>query len=229
MRNHLKTHKDLLFNVMHSIIPKEDRKTSEPLVMQSDEELISLSVKDVVGNVVNKSEGASKVAGKKRHQYSAAFKAEAINTYDNRASQESIAESFVMTQSQISRWLKKQKTILENAASSHRKLYLKGRRSSKYRELYDALFKKLLAARSRGHIANFSWLWSRARKLQPDIDLIVEVKHHVIVLFLKKKELRMKSKQRNKRKHKKEMEPQLKKWKTLVMIRNGDTINLRKG
>ena len=148
---------------MHSIIPKEDRKTSDPPVMQGDEELISLSVKDVVGNVVNKvvsakakSEGASKVAGKKRHQYSAAFKAEAINTYDNRASQESIAESFVMTQSQISRWLKKQKTILENAASSHRKLYLKGRRSSKYRELYDALFKKFLAARSRGHIANFS-------------------------------------------------------------------------
>ena len=39
---------------MHSIIPKEDRKTSEPPVMQSDEELISLSVKDVVGNVVKK-------------------------------------------------------------------------------------------------------------------------------------------------------------------------------
>ena len=39
---------------MHSIISKEDRKTSEPPVMQSDEELISLSVKDVVENLVNK-------------------------------------------------------------------------------------------------------------------------------------------------------------------------------
>ena len=39
---------------MHIIIPKEDRKTSEPPVMQSDEELISLSVKDVVKNLVNK-------------------------------------------------------------------------------------------------------------------------------------------------------------------------------
>ena len=170
--------------VMHSIIPQEDRKTSEPPVMQSDEELISLSVKDMVENLVTKvvsararSEGASKVAGKKRHQYAAAFKPEAINAYENVANQESIAESFGVTESQISRWLKKWKTILEDATSSHRKLYLKGRRSTKYLELYEALFKQFLAARSWGHIVNFSWLWSRARKLQLDIDPKVEVKH----------------------------------------------------
>ena len=111
---------------MHSIIPKEDCKTSDRPVMQSDEGLISLSVKDVVENLVNKvvsarakSKGASKVAGKKCHQYSAAFKAEPINTNENGANQESIAESFGVTQRQISRWLKKRKTILEDAAFSH--------------------------------------------------------------------------------------------------------------
>ena len=78
--------------------------------------------------------------------------------------------------------------------------------------VYKTLFKEFLAARSRGHIVNFSWLWSQARKLQLDIDPKVEVKHHVIVCLLQKKELRMMSKQRNKRKHKKEMEPSLKKW-----------------
>ena len=104
--------------------------------MQSDEELSSLSVKDMVKNLVNKvvsarakSEGASKVDGKKRHQYSVAFKTEAINAHDNGANQESITELFGVTQSQVSRWLKKRKTILEDAVSSHRKLYLKGRRS----------------------------------------------------------------------------------------------------
>ena len=76
--------------------------------MQSDEELINLSVKDVVENLVNKvvsaiakSEEARKVAGKKCHHHSAAFKVEAINAYDNGELQESIAESFVVTQSQI--------------------------------------------------------------------------------------------------------------------------------
>ena len=93
-------------NVMHSIIPKEDRKTSEPPGMQSDAYLISLSVKDVAETWVNKvvstrakSEGASKVAGKKRSQYSAALKAEAVNAHDNRANQQNIAESFGVTQS----------------------------------------------------------------------------------------------------------------------------------
>ena len=94
--------------VMHSIIPKEDRKTSEPPGMQSDAYLISLSVKDVAETRVKvvstraKSDGASKVAGKKRSQYSAALKAEAVNAHDNRANQQNIAESFGMTQSQIS-------------------------------------------------------------------------------------------------------------------------------
>ena len=54
--------------------------------MQSDEELINLSVKDIVENLVNKvvsaiakSEEARKVAGKKCHHHSAALKVEAIN------------------------------------------------------------------------------------------------------------------------------------------------------
>ena len=119
-------------------------------------------MKDVVKNLVNKvvsekaeSEGASKVVGKKRHQYSSAFKAKAINAYEHGANQESIAESFGVTRSQISRWLKNQKIILEDAASSHQKLYLKGRCSTKYLELYEALFKEFLAARLRGYIVIF--------------------------------------------------------------------------
>ena len=104
-----KSQQELAFHtkVMHSIIPKEDRKTSEPTVMQSDKKPINLSVKDVVENLVNKvvsarakSEGTSKVAGKKRHDYSAAFKVEAINAYDNEENQDSFSESFVVTQSQ---------------------------------------------------------------------------------------------------------------------------------
>ena len=73
--------------VRQGIIPKE-YCTSEPPVIQSAEELISLLVKYVVENLVNKvvntrakSEGASKVV-KKCHQYSAAFKGKTINAYD---------------------------------------------------------------------------------------------------------------------------------------------------
>ena len=78
-------------------------------------------MKDVVDSMVNKvasslakSEGARKTTGKNRHQYSAAFKAEAINAYENGANQEVIAESFGVTQGQISRWVKNRITILED-------------------------------------------------------------------------------------------------------------------
>ena len=101
---------------------------------------------------------------------------------------------------------------MEDATNSHRKLFKKGRKATKYLQLYDSLFKEFLLARSKGHIVNFGWLWSKARKLQAEIDPNVEVKHHVIVRFLQFKQLRMRAKQHNKRKHKKEHEPLLKKW-----------------
>ena len=87
---------------------------------------------------------------------------------------------------------------------------LKVRSSTKYLELYEALFKKFSAATSRGHIVNFSWLWSKPES--SNWTLIQKSKSNIMLLrFSQKKELRMRSKQRNKRKHKKKMEPSLKK------------------
>ncbi|XP_065658758.1 jerky protein homolog-like [Hydra vulgaris] len=215
-----KSQQGLAFHVkvIHGI-SKQDCKHSQSQVLQRNEELITLAVKDVLNNIVNKvvsemkkSEESRQLAGKKRHQYTAAFKAEAINAYGYEANQETIAESFGVTQSQISRWLKKKETIIKDAESSYRRLFLKGRRSTKYLELYEAIYNEFLQARSKGHIVNFSWLWSKARNIQLNIDPNVEIKLHVIVRFLQKKELKMRSKQRNKRKHKKEMEPLLQKW-----------------
>ena len=79
---------------------------------------------------------------------------------------------------------------------------LKVRSSTKYLELYEALFKKFSAATSRGHIVNFSWLWSKPES--SNWTLIQKSKSNIMLLrFSQKKELRMRSKQRNKRKHKK--------------------------
>ena len=41
-------------------------------------------------------------------------------------------------------------------------------------------------ARSKVHVMNFAWLWTKARKLQTEIDPMVETKHHVIVRFLQR-------------------------------------------
>ena len=136
----------------------------------------------------------------------ATFKAEAISSCENGVAQETVAEWFHITQSQVSRWLKNEASVMEDETNSHRKLFKKGRKAMKYLQLYDSLFKEFLLAHSKGHIVNFGWLWSKARKSPAEIDPNVEVKHHVIVRFLQFKLLRMRAKQRKKKKHKKEHE-----------------------
>ena len=66
-----------------------------------------------------KPDGAAKTAGKKQHQYPATFKEEAIITCKNEVAQETVAEWFGITQSQISRWLKNKASIMEDATNSH--------------------------------------------------------------------------------------------------------------
>ena len=47
---------------MHNITPKENRKVSQPII-KSEDEVISLSVKDVVDNLVNNVVKEQKVKG----------------------------------------------------------------------------------------------------------------------------------------------------------------------
>lgn len=63
-----------------------------------------------------------KLQDEKRHQYAAGFKA-SINEYENGASQEEVAEKFLVTQTQVSRWIKNKENIMKDAASAHRKIF----------------------------------------------------------------------------------------------------------
>ena len=122
------------------------------------------------------------------------------------------AEQFRINQSMVSRRLKDRHTIMNDAASMHRKLFKKGRKSTKYVELYERLWKTFNDARARGIPVNFHWLWSKARVIQSELDEKQPIKKHVIVRFLQKYQIRMKAKQRNKKKSKSQKVPELKKW-----------------
>ena len=66
-------------------------------------------------------------AGKKRVQYTAAFKAEVINALDEEdATQESVATRFNIDQSQVSRYVKNKSQVMKDAADSYRKNLKKG-------------------------------------------------------------------------------------------------------
>ena len=100
---------------------------------------------------------------------------------------------------------------MKDAASVHRKLFKKGRKSTKYVELYERLWKTFKGARTRGIPVNFHWLWSKARVIQSELDEKQPIKKHVILRFLQNYQIRMRAKQRNK-KSKSQKVPELKKW-----------------
>ena len=119
---------------------------------------------------------------------------------------------------------------------------LKVRRSTKYLELYEALFKKFSAATSRGHIVNFSWLWSKPES--SNWTLIQKSKSNIMFLstFCRKKNWEWGQNKetgentRKKWKHhwkkgtqRSEKSPFEQDRKTLVMIRNRGAVNLHKG
>ena len=93
--------------VMHGSTNNSFVTISQP-TKPNDDELLSLAVEDVVNKVVKKvvnneakHDGAAKMAGKKQHQYPETFKAEAISTCENEFAQETVAEWFGISQSQI--------------------------------------------------------------------------------------------------------------------------------
>ena len=153
-------------------------------------------------------------ASKKRHAHTATFKVMVINAFEEceNVCQDDIAEQFQINQSMVSRWLKDRHTIMKDAASVHRKLFKKGRKSTKYIELHERLWKTFKDARARRIPVNFHWLWSKARVIQSELDEKQPIKKHVIVRFLQKYQIRMRAKQQNKKKSKSQKVPELKKW-----------------
>ena len=77
----------------------------------------------VIGNDA-KAHAAKQQAGKKHHQYSAAFKVEVINMMEQLGNtQESVVEHFRIDQSQVSRYLKNKIQIMKDEADDYRKKF----------------------------------------------------------------------------------------------------------
>ena len=106
------------------------------------------------------------------------------------------------------------------------KSHLKIRRATKYVNLYKVLEKKFKGCRAKGYHISFAWLWSRARTIYREQlgDESAALKHHVIVNFIKRKNLRMRRKQRSKNVLKEDMLAKMMEWHTVLrerLIRTG--------
>ena len=130
---------------------KENKNPSVGSVIIAEARDIMNSIVDKVVGIAAKSEGAKQLKGKKRHKYTAQYKAEAIHACDDpNESQLTVAEKFGVSQSQISRWYSNRQAIQKDAADKLRKLHTKGRKVRKYTDLYPKLWKVFKNARAKG-------------------------------------------------------------------------------
>ena len=148
--------------------------------------------------------GDSKKATKRRganrrESHSAVFKAKVIHECQPGVSQYNVPEKFSISQSLVSKWVKDKNSFTSGAAQANKKLLKKQRLSRKYNELYASLLIRFREARSKGHYANFNWLWSRARVIyrEQQNDNSAMVKKHLIVAFLKRFNIRQQSRLSN--------------------------------
>ena len=113
---------------------KVDYEANDACVFNDGSIVMDSVLQRVEGNI-SKYEAAKKKAGKKRHSYTALFKADVINMLKDDFLQDEISEHFCIHQSQVSRWLTKDHDIMKDATLKNRKYFRKGTRAVKYVEL----------------------------------------------------------------------------------------------
>ena len=155
----------------------------------------------------------------KRRQYTTLFKAKVIEYIEMNspdATQEKAADLFSVPTSNVSKWWKNKSAIIREAADNKRKTLM--RRSTKYVNLYAELLTEVKQARSKGYLVNFNWFWTKAGKIyrkqigNPD----APVRKHVITMFLRRFNVRMRARQRNRTFAKEHYRGDLMKWHGLT-------------
>ena len=181
-------------------------------------ELEQIIVKDNLENLLTQVEcklKKSNTGKSKRKSYNLSQKADIIHEMMlTESSQVEIGEKYGISQSLLSRWLKKKEVIFLEAADTHKKLYQKRRPRTKHNALYHKLWQAFTKARSLGHRVNFHWLKSRATTIQRELtkNKDAEIGKHVITTFLRRRNIRMRTKQRSKKKSKEEKIKPLQQW-----------------
>ena len=96
----------------------------------------------------------------KRKSYDFHFKMNVIDELDCDAPAVGVTFNKGIDQSLVFKWNKERKTIIDGAASKHRKLLKKNRRSNKHNYLYSKLIKKFRDSSCKGMMVSFSWLYT---------------------------------------------------------------------
>ena len=121
--------------------------------------------------------------------------------------------------------MKQKDSILKAVASEHKNL-MKIRPSIKYNKLFDHLKIVFDDARAKGQVIDFNWIWSKARKVNRELEKEDEIKKHVVVSFIKRNKLKYRRIQKNKKQEKEHFLEKMVKWHASLcerLIRTGQS------
>ena len=140
----------------------------------------------------------------KRKSYSFSFRANVLTQCDvetNKPDAEIAFENGI-GKSSLCSWKKSRKIIFEKAAKEHSRLLTKGRRSKKHDAVFDKLIPKFRAARGKGQVVSFAWLYTHASKIHKELnpDSTRRLSPSVVVAFKRKYHIKMRRVQCRKQK-----------------------------
>ena len=183
--------------IKESFTTSSEKSISIDSIVRSEVQDVLNGVVGKVVGIVGKSEGAKQLKGKECRGYTAQFKAGVIYAYDSpNESQLTVAESFRVSQSQVSRWMKDHINIYRDTYDKLRKLHKKARKLRKYAELYPKLWEVFKTARANRKRVSFHWLWTKARVLHKESTGSDEcIKAHFVVCFWKIYNVKMQARQ----------------------------------
>ena len=146
-----------------------------------------------------------------RRKYDFIFKMKIIDLIDQGIPQRDIALQNDRDESLVSRWKGQRETIIDGAASKHRKLFTKNRKGSKHNQLFTQLHSKMVDSRSKGMKVSSAWLYIHANKISKSISGS-RIPKSAITSFLHKYKIKLRRVQRKKQVQKSNYAPGLMKW-----------------
>ena len=188
-----------------------------PTRARTDEMDVKLVVKDLVSRVAAICEKDAAKKGRKgaasRKSYSYSFRMDVLTELDTGKCAADVAFEYRIHESMVSKWRRNRKAILEKAADQHRRNLRRGRPSTKHTELFKKLIVRFRAARERGKMVSFAWLYTTASKFHKEANPDAKrLSPSVVVAFVRKYKIKMRRVQRRKQKPKSDGVALMQKW-----------------
>ena len=209
-----------------SVVSKPDEEDDVALVMERLLNSVERNLRQPVKSKRKRSSDGADDNGEKRgpqrgsnvrKSYSFSFRMNVLNQCDEHKCDSDVAFVNNINKSILSKWKKDRVNILNQAMKEHTRLLTKGRKSKKHDELFKKLLPKFRAAREKGRVVSFSWLYTHASNIHKELNPGADVRRlspSVVVSFTRKFKIKMRRVQCRKQKPRSEGVADLMAWHT---------------